>query len=55
MGLHCGPVIGGIVGVNLPRCVNPFSPLPPLRSLPRLKNVVSLNLTALPASKTLLA
>ena len=38
MGLHCGPVIGGIVGVNLPRCgrsrrVIPLSP-PPLRSFP---------------------
>ena len=30
MGLHCGPVIGGIVGVNLPRCVRSLSlPLPP--------------------------
>ena len=25
MGLHCGPVTGGIVGVNLPRCALPRS------------------------------
>ena len=49
MGLHCGPVIGGIVGVNLPRCGRPSLSASPPSISPRFKNVVCLEITALPS------